>query len=265
MMTLGMIENSTEAGFNKVAGFGLKSIEFCYNVGEDPSELLANTSDIKKWSSEKEIKVGAVGRWGTDKIADDGSIIQEELKASRMLIDFCADVGCPVFNTGVNYVEAISFADNCNIAIDFLSELINYGKDKNVKIAVYNCNWNNFIRTPEVWKIILGKLPELGLKYDPSHCINGKSGDYLAELAEWGKRIYHFHIKGTINVNGKHLDDPPAGLDITNWGAVMGCLYAAGYKGMLSIEPHSNVWQDELGDWGIRYTIDYISRMVFTK
>ena len=51
-----------------------------------------------------------------------------------------------------------------------------------------------------------------------------------------------------MNVNGKHVDDPPAGMDGTNWGALISILHKHGYDGMLSIEPHSSTWQGELGE-----------------
>ncbi len=264
MMTLGMIENWSETGFNNVAGLGLKAIEFCYDIGNEPSELLAITNDIRKWSANTGVKVGSVGRWGTDKLAkDNGAVLEDELRNNRMMIDICAEVGCPVFNTGINYVESLSFLDNCNAAVDYFGGLVEYGKSRNVRIATYNCHWNNFVRTPDVWKLIHGKLPDLGIKYDSSHTINSGSGDYLGEIVEWGNRIYHVHIKGTLNVNGKRVDDPPAGLDMINWRAQLGCLYAAKYEGMLSIEPHSSIWQGDLGNWGVRFTIDYITSMLY--
>ena len=119
-MTLGMIENWSEDGFKRVAGLGLKAVEFCYNIGNDPAKLLAIEGDVRKWSAATGVKVGSVGRWGTDKIAEDGTIIAEELAGSKTMIDFCAAVGCPVFNTGVNYRDALPFADNCAAAINFL-------------------------------------------------------------------------------------------------------------------------------------------------
>ena len=59
------------------------------------------------------------------------------------------------------------------------------------------------------------------------------------------------------------MDDPPAGLDATNWPAILGLLYAQGYDGMLSIEPHSRTWEGDMGDWGVDYTIQYISNMLY--
>ncbi len=264
MMTLGMIENWTEAGFRKVAGLGLQAIEFCYNIGNDPAALFAIAGDVRKWSGDTGVEVGAVGRWGTDKLdKQTGAVLADELQGSKTMIDFCAAVGCPVFNTGVNFVDSLSFLDNCNAAAGFLGELIDYGRAKGVKIATYNCHWNNFVREPDVWKLVHGKLPELGLKYDSSHTINSGSGDYLGEIADWGNRIYHVHVKGTLNIHGKHIDDPPAGLDMINWRAELGLLYARKYDGMLSIEPHSGVWRDAQGEWGVRFTIAYIRDMLF--
>lgn len=259
-----MIENWSEEGFKKVAGFGLGAIEFCYNIGNDTTRLWGIREDVKKWSDKYKVKVGSIGRWGTDKVTKEaGAVLAEELASNKMLIDFCAYVGCPVFNTGVNYVESLTYLDNCNIATEWLSNLVKYGKMKGVKVATYNCHWNNFVREPKAWELIHGKLPELGLKYDCSHTINSGSGKYVEELADWGSRIYHVHIKGTLRVNGKHLDDPPAGLDMIDWRQVMGLLYAAKYDGMLSIEPHSKIWQGDLGDWGIKTTVKYISEMIF--
>ena len=67
----------------------------------------------------------------------------------------------------------------------------------------------------------------------------------------------------TVNVNGKHVDDPPAGMDGTNWGALISILHKHGYNGMLSIEPHSSTWQGELGEKGLRFSIDYFKKLLF--
>lgn len=47
--------------------------------------------------------VGAVGRWGSDRISKDG-IRQEELELEYKLIDATAQLGCDVYITGCNMV-----------------------------------------------------------------------------------------------------------------------------------------------------------------
>ena len=47
-------------------------------------------------------------------------------------------------------------------------------------------------------------------------------------------------------------------MDDIAWRPLFSILYARGYNGYLSIEPHSNTWCGELGDAGIAFTRDFI-------
>jgi len=130
-----------------------------------------------------------------------------------------------------------------------------------VKISTYNCDWNNFVDNDMAWTMIHGYLPELGIKFDPSHS-RYAGRDYLKEMRDWGDRFYHVHIKGSVIIDGERFDDPPAGLDQTDWKSFMAVLYAKGYDGGLSIEPHSHNWEGELGEKGIDYTVEFLKNLV---
>lgn len=148
-------------------------------------------------------------------------------RASTLGLDFviASELGCPNFVCGCNYVQKLSYIDNFKKAVEWFSLVIEYAKLLGVKVAVYNCRWNNYIVDDITWKFVLGQLPELGIKYDPSHCIYA-GGDYLIEIRDWAERFYHFHIKGSLVVGDKRFDDPPAGLDQTDWRSIMAMLYA---------------------------------------
>lgn len=258
-MRLGIIGSPTEESIKKTSDLGLEYIEFCMN--SEPEILYDHKAEIKKLLDKYYIKVSAIGRWGTDKVTKDKKVISDELNISYKLIDAASALGADVFNTGCNYVDSLSYYENCTLAIEYLSKVLEYGKSKGVKIATYNCDWDNFIRNDMAWTMIHGYLKDLGIKYDVSHA-RYAGYDYLSEIKKWGDRFYHMHIKGSLIVDNERVDDPPAGLDQTDWPSVFALLYAKGYDGVLSIEPHSGIWAGTLGDNGVKFTIGYIKKLM---
>lgn len=260
-MILSIINGWEEGHFKAVAAKGLHGVEFCANDCYDSAEILAKADEIKVNSEKYDVKVVSIGRWGMERLDESGNVIPEARAHDRNLITLASIVGCPVYNVGVNRVEALSYYDNCLAAIKYLAELIEFGRDKGVKIAVYNCDWSNFIYEERAWAVVLGALPELGIKYDISHCLH-RGGDYLKEMRDWADRFYHVHIKGALYIANDHFDDPPAGLDQIDWRSAMALLYCADYDGALSIEPHSWQWKGKKGQWGVDYTIKFISQFI---
>ncbi len=259
-MTLGMISPTHDrAGIEWVASFGLKYAEFDVNA-DDISYL--DPAGIKKSLDEFGVSLSAVGRWGRPRLNADGSVNPKEFKDETDLIDLCAGTGCPFYITGINYVEGKSLYENYTFAIAYFQSLTQYAKSRGVKVCTYNCHWNSWVGSPAAWDVIHGHIPELGIKFDPTHAIIG-GRDYLTEAVKYGANFDHVHIKGTINLNGRRIDDPPAGMDLIQWPAFLSILYQHGYHGNLSIEPHSQTWRGGLGDQGIRYTIKYIRNLMF--
>ncbi|GGD57927.1 sugar phosphate isomerase/epimerase family protein [Paenibacillus nasutitermitis] len=260
-MKLGIIASAEAASFQLAKDKGLEFLEFCINIGSDLDAFTNQIPELKAASEQTGVKVGSVGRWGSDRISKEG-IVEEELQISYRLIDAAAELGCANFVCGVNKVEELSYYENVSFAIDYFRKLINYGAAKGVVISSYNCDWNNFVKDDMAWTLIHGYLPELGIKFDPSHS-RYAGRDYLLEARKWGGRFQHVHIKGSVIIDGQRFDDPPAGLDQTDWGTFMAILYGNGYNAGLSIEPHSHVWNGELGDKGVQFTIGYIRSMMF--
>lgn len=222
---------------------------------------MGNLTKIAEWSKKYKVGVQSIGRWGADKIDSEGKLLDDELKNSYRLIDAASELQCTNFVCGCNYVNVLSYYENSRLAIEYFSNLIDYGKEKGVKISTYNCNWNNFVDNEVAWTIIHGHLQDLGIKYDPSHS-RYASRNYLKEMKDWGEKFTHVHIKGSIIIDGNRFDDPPAGLDQTDWKTFMAILYARGYDGGLSIEPHSDVWKGELGEKGMDYTIEFMKSLI---
>lgn len=260
-MKLGIIASpENEATFETVKSLGLDGMEFTVNHNIDSKKFLDDVPVIRKRLAQNGLAALSVGRWGMKRVDDDGKRIPEAFEHDKNVILGASQLGCPVFNCGCNYAKNRTLQENYEIAIGYFADLIAFAEDKNVKIAVYNCEWENFVIEPEQWRVVMPALPTLGIKYDPSHCTERTGGydAYLPEMLAFGDRFYHFHVKGSLIVGGKRYDDPPAGMDGINWGAVFDILYTKNYAGAVCYEPHSPYWTGKKGRWGIDFSLNYI-------
>jgi len=263
-MKFGMIRNAADrAAFEYVQGKGLEFIEVCMNYTKNAEEFIARSDEIRALVDEFNIPVLSVGRWNGDggPIDENGKMKEDLWEETKRSMDAIAKVGCPLYVCGCNYVENLSLYKNYTIAIDYFGKVMEYAKTRGLEVAVYNCHWNNFVDQSKAWEVVMGELPELGIKFDASHSVAGHR-DYLQEMVDWGTRFKHVHVKGYVQINGKYVDAPPAGLDHLDWPTIMANLYAAGYDRGLSIEPHSSVWQGDLGERGVNYTVKYIRSLI---
>ena len=257
--------------------------------------LLSMADAFNEGTERTGVAVGAAGRWASHVIDSEGKIIESEFDEVKRLIEFCHRTHAGVYCVSVNYVKELSYYKNITAAINYLNKVVaEAGKDLDVAI-VNCCMGDHYIRTPEQWKLVLDEVPGLGIKYDPSHSFvhGGVNGAYIEEGLGWGDRFKYVHVKGVvqgskqdepkmwkyfdwahdfpglmdrmrpeIEEDGKYYDNPPAGLDVINWRAFMAILYKHHYDGMLSIEPHSSTWRGELGEKGVKFTIDYIRSLM---
>lgn len=264
-MELGIITKTlSEDSFREAKALGLDFVEYCINGGDDGTEFFSAVPQIKEWVSKYQVKVGSVGRWKAMILREDGSIDPLEQDLAFRLMEAADALGCDNYVCGCNYADALSYYDNCTQAIDFFSAVLAH-RPEGMKVSAYNCRkGGNFVNNPMAWTVIHGHLQELGIKFDPSHA-RYAGEDYLKDVKEWGHRFYHVHLKGSMIVNGERVDDPPAGLDDTNWPVFLSLLRASGYDRGLSIEPHSPIWNGTLGEQGLRYTVDYMNRLLFRR
>jgi len=267
-MRIGRIINGKMFGkydlesFTTVKEQKLTFAELCNNSEADVEAFIAKKNEILDASRKTGIDISAVGRWNHN-VLEHGVLVPERVKSYYDLLETSIELGAKTFVTGINYDETISLYQNYTKAIEFFGGLCERAEKSGseIKIAIQNCDWHNWIVSPREWEIVLGEIPNLTLKFDASHAYN-RGQDYLQQLNEWGARVSHVHIKGTAYAGGKKIDDPPAGMDDIRWSALFAVLYSVGYNGDLSIEPHSLKWIGELGAKGVEFTRQYISQFV---
>ncbi len=256
-MKLGIIApNVSEESFRKARDYNLDFVEFAINGGNDGSELLDHMEEVKQWMNKYQMEVGSIGRWKTVEQLPDGSIDPYELELARRLMQVAKELNCPNYVCGCNYQESRTLYQNYTSAIEFFRNALAMKPD-GVNVAAYNCHKGSFLIAPEQWRVVHGELPELKIKYDPAHTYDfGR--DPLQELAEWGDRVVHMHLKGSLFVNGKRIDDTPCGMDQTPWNLLLGILKTKGFDGTMALEPHGDFWTGENEAAGVNYSIKYM-------
>ena len=261
-MRIGRIQNDySDKGFAICKEQEMQFIEICCNHDHEAQAVVDAKKDIITRINNTGIDVSCIGRWNHSVNAC-GNIDPIKADGYYALLDTAMEIGAKTFVCGCNYDPSVSLYKNYTCAINFFRSLVARAGDSGVKIAVQNCDWNNFIYEPINWDMVMGEVPELYLKYDPSHCFS-RGGNYVAEISNYGKRIAHVHLKGKVLGQGKaKISDPPAGMDELNWGAIFAGLYSCEYDGDLSIEPHSAIWQGELGGAGVLFTRDFARKFV---
>lgn len=295
-MKLGIIIRPDPKQLDYAKELGLDFVEMDLNYpeyfGRPMSEITPLLPEFKEAQKRTGMEVGSVGRWASRIIGTDGEIIEDEWNEVKAVIDFGHELGAKYYLCSVAYVKEISYYQNITSAIKVLNQIVAYAKEKGMETAIVNCMMgDNYIRTPEQWKLVLDEVPGLGIKYDPSHSFvhGGKHGAYMEEGMNWGDRFKYVHVKGVIQEDGhdeatewfwykmvrkypelkevadelrakdrKDYDNPPAGIDSINWRAFFAILYKYDYDGYLAIEPHSSTWMGEKGRKGVEYTIKYI-------
>ena len=259
-MRIGFITDLSEEDFKFAAENGIPCVEFY--CSDDINVLINSKDQIKRYMEEYGVEFTTIALFGRNHISQDVNEREKHHDDAKALMDIAADLGAPTFFTSAGHAEDRDLNTNCGLAVDALGSLVEYGKKIGVKVALYNCHWGNFAFAPDSWEILHKEVPDLGIKYDPSHCFyDGR--DYLKEARDWGHRFYHVHAKGSLMIDGKRFEDPPAGMDQTNWGALMAVLYHHNYEGDIVIEPHAKTWLGARRHAGIRIAARHLEQFVF--
>jgi len=259
-MRIGFITDLSEDDFRFAAEMGVSVLEHNENA-DDVEPFLACQDELKDRCKRHGIALSVIGRFGRNYISDDADLARKEIADTERLINAAAELGASVFVTGGGHAEQRAHTENCRRAVDVLGRFVEAGTACGLKVALYNCHWGSFAFAPPSWNQILTELPELGLKYDPSHAYyDGR--DWLAEMRDWGHRFYHTHAKGCLSIGGERLEDPNPGFDTLNWGAFFALLYHHNYAGDIMIEPHAGTWGGDRRHAGLQFSLQYLRQFL---
>ena len=176
----------------------------------------------------------------------------------KLVIEACAKMGVPFFNTFMGGDSKLHVDDNWERALEIWPPIVEHAREHGVKITIENCpmifshdEWpagNNIAWSPYVWRRIIEQWGgTVGLNYDPSHLV-WLMIDQERFIREFGPHILHMQAKdvqidrdglyerGSLSSGiGWQIPRLP-GLGEANWGRIFAALYRAGYDGDVIIE-----------------------------
>jgi sugar phosphate isomerase/epimerase len=246
---LGFIaHNNDETDMKWGRDHGLHWLEYNYHLDFD--HTFPEAANLSLMLRRNAVHASAVGCWGQEFISLDAK--KRELARERLIatIGFAASLGCKVVMTGGGDREGDDLKSKLRDVVEAYRGIPEAALEKGVRLAFYNCHWANCVTGPAAWDVVLKELPGVGIKFDPSHPYHAGEDPY-GHLADYAQHVIHFHAKEVLTAGGRVIDEPMAGQGDFHWGKLIGILYKAGYRGVISIEPHSETWSGHMRRPGI--------------
>jgi sugar phosphate isomerase/epimerase len=222
-----------------VSQLGLGNMEIeCFNADEASNNIpeecdVSGIKDFENKAIEKGLNIVSFAG-GNDFTAEDKTVIEEDVKQVKKMIDLAAAGNIEVIRLFAGWLEEKKVADSTfQQVIDCFKETGQYAQKKNVILAIEN--HGGITRTPEQVKRILDgvDMPSVGLNCDPAnfHHFGVDPVEALRKLEDY---IVYFHLKDSEFKNGEH-DFKAVGDGDINWGPIFEWLNTS-YTGYAMIE-----------------------------
>jgi sugar phosphate isomerase/epimerase len=250
---------------------GFESIEIaCWPPAKGPSRRYAGTShiDVTDLSESRATEiVDMVASQGLtisglgfypNPMHPDPEVREAAIAHQRLVIEACAKMKVPFFNTFMGGDPALHVDANWERALEIWPPIVEHARAHGVKITIENCpmifsydEWpagNNIAWSPYIWRRIIATWGDtIGLNYDPSHLV-WLQIDQERFIREFGPHILHAQAKDVeINRDGLYERGTLSGgigwqvprlpgLGEAPWNRIFAALWRAGYDGDVIIE-----------------------------
>lgn len=189
----------------------------------------------------------------------------------KKVIDAAALLDVNLVTTFIGRMQEKTIEENIIEFSNVWPSIIQYAKQRDVRIAIENCpmlfsqdEWpggKNIFTSPAIWRELFKIIPDenFGINYDPSHFV-WQQMDYIKPIYEFKDRIFHVHFKD-IKLNRDALDDYGVlayplsymtpklpGLGDVDWGKYVSALTDIGYNGYSCIEVEDKAFESSNHD-----------------
>lgn len=228
------------------------------------------------------VAVSALGYY-PNPLSPDTDAARTATEHIHRVIDACASLTIPVFNTFIGRNPSLSIDDNWDRCLDTWGPLVDHAEECGIRIGIENCpmlftedEWpggHNLATSPAIWRRLFNDLPSpaLGLNYDPSHLV-WQHMDHVSPIAEFADRIVHLHAKDA-RIDADRLDDvgilatplsfhTPVlpGRGAIDWSGFFQAVAAIGYEGSICVEVEDREYEatHALRIEAIRQSLDHL-------
>ncbi|KAA3384978.1 sugar phosphate isomerase/epimerase family protein [Akkermansia muciniphila] len=234
------------------------------------------------YAKEKGVEVSALGYY-PNPLSGDQNEAAAAIELLNILIQVAKDTGVGMVTTFIGRDKEKTVEENLLAFKEVWSPLIDLAEKNQVKVAIENCpmfftqaEWpggNNLACTPAIWKEMFSLIDsdQLGLNYDPSHCVI-LDIDHLRPLYDFSKKIFHIHFKDTklyrdkLDQHGRlayplaYMAPKLPGLGDIDWAAFCSALYDIGFTGYACVEAEDRAFEEdeEAVLRGLRLAYDHI-------
>lgn len=184
----------------------------------------------------------------------------------RKVIDAANLLGVQNVSTFIGRDHTLTLDENVAEAARVFPAILDYAKERNVRLAIENCpmpGWDmeglvgNIAFSPAMWDKLFNAIPHdnLGINMDPSH-LYFMEIDHLAAVRDYASRIFHAHAKDTEIFDYKRAREGNftfsfhswwryrmPGLGEINWSRFIDALMQAGFDGTLSTEHEDPIYE----------------------
>ena len=224
--------------------------------------------EIIQYCKERNVEISSLGYY-PNTLDPDLEKRKQYIDHIYALIDASSMLNVNMVTTFLGRVPDKNVEENLEIVKEVWPPILEYAKEKGVKIAIENCpmwftadEWpggQNLMTSPENWRKVFEVLPydNLGLNYDPSHFV-WQQIDYIKPIYEFKDKIFHVHYKdikiyqdklndvGIMAYPLKYMSPKLCGLGDVDWGKYVSALTDIGYQGYSVIEVEDKAFEGSL-------------------
>lgn len=231
----------------------------------------ARIKEIKADLDSKDIEISALGFY-PNVLSEDEEAGKEAQRYLKKVVELAARMEVGVVSTFAGRRKSRPVQESFAPFKEVFSSVMELAEAKSIRVAIENCPMHDFMTgtgeniaySPELWDEIFRLVPSenLGLEFDPSHCV-WLHIDYIKAIRQYGKKIFHAHAKdmelrrdimnrvsilgsatefqGHVMAHGWPRARTP-GWGEVDWPAFITALRDVGYKGNLDIEHEDDVF-----------------------